>query len=183
LLLAEQVETGLNHAIEQSRLPVIAACNGHTLGGGAVLALACDIRLAASSARFGFPEVQLGAFASGSGTQRLPRLVGRGRALDLLLTGRTIDAVEAERIGLVEAVVPDADLLARALDLAEEIARQPAAAIAASKRCVVEGLRYGETVGLALELELSVATGLSADAVEGQRAFIEKRPPRFRSSR
>lgn len=93
LLENEHVEAGLNAAIEGSRLPVIAACNGFTLGGGAVLALACDIRLAAESAKFGFPEVKVGAFASGSGTQRLARLVGRGRALDLLLTGRTIDEI------------------------------------------------------------------------------------------
>jgi enoyl-CoA hydratase/carnithine racemase len=179
LLLSEQIETGLNRAIEQSRLPVIAACNGYTLGGGAVLALACDLRIAAASARFGFPEVNVGAFASGSGTQRLPRLIGRGRALDLLLTGRIIDAREAERLGLVDMVAPDSDLVARALDLAEEIAHKPAAAITASKRCIVEGLRYGEAAGLALELELSVATGLTADAVEGQRAFLEKRPARF----
>jgi enoyl-CoA hydratase/carnithine racemase len=180
LLLSEQIETGLNRAIEDSPLPVIAACNGHTLGGGAVLALACDLRLAGASARFGFPEVNVGAFASGSGTQRLPRLIGPGRALHLLLTGRIVDAAEAERIGLVDAVVADAELLGRALDLAEEIARKSPAALTASKRCVVEGLRHGEAAGLALELELSVATGLSAEAIEGQRAFVEKRPPRFK---
>src|SRR3989339_168235 len=102
LLENDYWEAGLNQAIEDARFPVLAACNGHTLGGGAVLALACDIRVAAASAKFGFPEVKVGAFASGSGTQRLPRLVGRGRALDLLLSGRVIDANEALRIGMVE---------------------------------------------------------------------------------
>ncbi len=95
LLENDYWESGLNLLIEDARFPVIAACNGHTLGGGAVLALACDFRVAASSAKFGFPEVKVGAFASGSGTQRLPRLVGRGRALELLLTGRVITAEEA----------------------------------------------------------------------------------------
>jgi enoyl-CoA hydratase/carnithine racemase len=183
LLHADTVESELNQAIEDSRLPVLAACNGHTLGGGAVLAMACDIRMAAESARFGFPEVKVGAFASGSGTQRLPQLVGRGRALELLLTGRVIDAGEAERLGLVQAVIPDAALLSRALDLAAEIAAMPAAAVAASKRCVIEGLRFGTGIGLARELALVVEVGLSADAIEGQRAFIEKRPARFSSER
>lgn len=104
LLENDYVEAGLNAAIENSRLPILAAINGFAFGGGAVLALACDIRIAAQSAKFGFPEVKVGAFASGSGTQRLPRLIGRGRALDLLMTGRTIDAEEALRIGLVEYV-------------------------------------------------------------------------------
>jgi len=105
-LHADMVESDLNQAIEDSRLAVLAACNGHTLGGGAVLALACDIRLAAESARFGFPEVKVGAFASGGGTQRLPRMVGRGRALELLLTGRVIDADEAERVGASRGRLP-----------------------------------------------------------------------------
>lgn len=179
LLEAEHVENDLNEAIEASRLPVIAACNGHTLGGGAVLALACDMRLAAKSAHFGFPEVKVAAFASGGGTQRLARLVGRGRAMDLLLTGRIIDAAEALSIGLVEFVVPDDELLERALQIAGEIAAKPAAAIAASKRCVNVGLRDGVAAGMALESELAVELGLGADAAEGQAAFIEKREPCF----
>ena len=122
LLENDYVEAGLNAAIENSRLPVIAAVNGFALGGGAVLTLACDIRMASHSAKFGFPEVKVGAFASGSGTQRLPRLVGRGRALDLLMTGRTIDARESLRIGLIEYLVPDEELLNQALELASTIA-------------------------------------------------------------
>jgi len=179
LLENEYVETGLNAAIENSRLPIIAACNGHTLGGGAVLALACDIRVASDSAHFGFPEVKVGAFASGSGTQRLPQLVGRGRALDLLLTARTINAQEALAIGLVEYVVPKKDLLAFALELAEQIASNAAPAVAASKRCVITGLREGIEAGLAQERKLRVETGAGPDAIEGRKAFLEKRPPRF----
>jgi enoyl-CoA hydratase/carnithine racemase len=179
LLENEYVEAGLNAAIEDSRLPVIAALNGHALGGGAVLALACDIRIAAESLQIGFPEVKVGAFASGSGTQRLPRLVGRGRALDLLLTGKTIGAEEALRIGLVEYVVPDQELVDRALELAGQIAENSGPAVSATKRCVNTGLRDGYEAGLAQERELRVKTGPGPDAVEGRNAFLEKRPPRF----
>ncbi|MGD8753568.1 MAG: enoyl-CoA hydratase-related protein [Anaerolineales bacterium] len=180
LLENEYVEAGLNAAIEASRLPVIAAVNGFALGGGAVLAMACDIRMAAESAKFGFPEVKVGAFASGSGTQRLPRLVGRGRALDLLLTGRTINAPEALEVGLVEYVVSDDELLERALELASQIAANSAPAVAASKRCVNVGLREGFEAGLALERKLRVETGRGPDAVEGRQAFLEKRQPDFK---
>ena len=179
LLENDYWEAGLNQAIEDARFPVIAACNGHTLGGGAVLALACDIRVAAASAKFGFPEVKVGAFASGSGTQRLPRLVGRGRALDLLLTGRVIDAAEALSYGLVEYLFPDAEMIERTLEMAEGIAAFPGPATAATKRCVNVGLREGIRAGLALEQELRIRTGRGADASEGRQAFLEKRPARF----
>lgn len=179
LLENEYIEAGLNAAVENSTLPIIAACNGFTLGGGAVLALACDIRIAAQSAKFGFPEVKVGAFASGSGTQRLPRLVGRGRALDLLLTGRTIDASEALEIGLIEYIVPDEQLLDQALDLAAQIAANAFPSVSATKRCVNIGLRDGFEAGLALERQLRVETGTGPDAAEGKAAFLEKRPPKF----
>ena len=179
LLENDYVEAGLNAAIENSRLPIIAAVNGFALGGGAVLTLACDIRMAAQSAKFGFPEVKVGAFASGSGTQRLPRLVGRGRALDLLMTGRTIDADEALRIGLVEYVVPDAALLDQALELATAIAANAAPAVSASKYCVTTGLKDGFEAGQTAERELRVKTGRGHDALEGRNAFLEKRKPEF----
>ncbi|HMN87397.1 MAG TPA: enoyl-CoA hydratase-related protein, partial [Bauldia sp.] len=121
---------------------------------------------------------KVGAFASGSGTQRLARLIGRGRALLLLMTGRLIDADEAFRLGIVEEVA-DGDAVEAALSLAAEIAAMPPAAVAASKRCVNGGLRDGHAAGMALEAEHVVSLGLSADAAEGQRAFIEKRAPRF----
>jgi enoyl-CoA hydratase/carnithine racemase len=179
LLEAQRVEQGLCMALADSRLPVIAACNGLTLGGGLVLACACDIRLAALSARFGVPEVNVGTFASGSGTQLLPRLIGPGRAMTLLLTGEIVDAAAALRLGLVEEVVADDALLDRALEIATRLAAFPAGAVAASKRCVNVGLREGIAAGLLLEAELSVAVGMSDDAAEGQQAFLEKRPPRF----
>jgi len=179
LLENDYVEADLNAAIEHSRLPVIAAINGFALGGGAVLTLACDIRVAAESAKFGFPEVKVGAFASGSGTQRLPRLVGRGRALDLLLTGRTIDAQEALQIGLVEYVVPDEVLLDHALKLAATIADNAPLAVSASKHCVTVGLRDGFEAGLAAEREMRIQTGRGPDAIEGRTAFLEKRKPNF----
>jgi enoyl-CoA hydratase/carnithine racemase len=182
LLENDYWEAGLNQALEEARFPIIAVCNGHTLGGGAVLALACDFRMASTSAKFGFPEVKVGAFASGSGTQRLPRLVGRGRALELLLTGRVIPAEEALQIGLVEYVYPDEVLQEKALELATLIASYPGGATAATKNCVNTGLREGWQTGLALESDLRVKTGRGPDAVEGRQAFLEKRTPKFNRS-
>lgn len=179
LLENEYVEAGLNAAIETSRLPIIAVLNGFTLGGGAVLALACDIRIAGQSCKLGFPEINVGAFASGSGTQRLPRIVGRGRALDLLLTGRTIDADEALQYGLVEYVVPDETLLSFTLDYAEKIAGFSGPVASATKYCVNVGLREGFEAGLAAEREGRIQTGRGPDALEGRQAFLEKRPPKF----
>ncbi len=173
-------DQNLNLALEDSPLAVVAACNGLTLGGGNELALACDIRLAATSARFGFPEVKVGAFASAGGTQRLPMAVGPGRAMELLLTGRLLDAPEALAIGLVEEVVDDDRLLERALDLAEAIAEGPAVSIAATKRCVVKGLREGRASGHNLENDLTVEVGMTDEAAEGQVAFLEKRTPQWR---
>jgi enoyl-CoA hydratase/carnithine racemase len=179
LLENDYWESALNQMIEDCRFPVIAACNGHALGGGAVLALACDFRVASASARFGFPEVKVGAFASGSGTQRLPRLVGRGRALDLLLTGRVISAEEALQYGLVEYVFPDQEMLDKTIELAKLIGSYSGPVTAATKRCVNGGLREGWQAGLALESDLRVKTGRGADAMEGRNAFLEKRDPQF----
>jgi enoyl-CoA hydratase/carnithine racemase len=179
LLENDYWESNLNQMIEDARFPVIAACNGHALGGGAVLALACDFRVAASSAKFGFPEVKVGAFASGSGTQRLPRLVGRGRALELLLTGRVINADEAFQYGLVEYVYPDSDMLEKTVELAEQIASYSGPVTAATKLSVNRGLRDGWQTGLALESDLRVKTGKGPDASEGRMAFLEKREPKF----
>jgi enoyl-CoA hydratase/carnithine racemase len=178
---AARVDQALNLLLETSRLPVIAALNGLALGGGLELALACDIRIAAASARMGVPEVMVGAFASGGGTQRLPRTVGPGRALELLLTGRIVEADEALRLGLVEEVVPDEEVVARAVALGERIASMPVPGIAATKACVQVGLREGRLPGHRLENELTVTVGLTEDAIEGQRAFVEKREPRFGS--
>ena len=176
---ARRVETRLNEAIERGPVPVIAACNGHTLGGGAIMALACDFRIAARSATFGVPEVKLGAMPTASGTLRLPALIGRGQALRMILTGQPIDAAEALRIGLVEELVDDDRLEARALELAAQIAAVSPQAVSAARRCVSAGLRLGFQVGLLMEEELTVPLGLSDDAIEGKAAFVEKRAPRF----
>ena len=179
LLENDYWESTLNQMIEDARFPILAVCNGFTFGGGAVLSLACDFRIAAETAKFGFPEVKVGAFASGSGTQRLPRLVGRGRALDLLLTGRTVDAAEALQIGLVEHVFPAEKLMEEALKIAKTIASYSRTSIESTKKCVNTGLRQGMEKGLALESDLRVRTGGNADALEGRNAFLEKRPPNF----
>lgn len=179
LLAAEHEEQSLNDQIERARFAVIAACNGHCHGGGLVLALACDLRIAAQSVVFSLPEVKVGAFASGSGTQRLAQFLGKGRTLDMLLTGRVLGAEEALALGLIDRLAPDDELLAAATALASEIAALPAGAIEASKRCVNEGLRHGWAHGMRLEAEYAVSLGLSEDAAEGQRAFLEKRLPRF----
>ena len=179
LLENDYWESNLNQMIEDARFPVIAACNGHALGGGAVLALACDFRIAAASAKFGFPEVKVGAFASGSGTQRLPRLVGRGRAMDLLLTGRVISAENALSFGLVEYVFPDDGFMEEVMKIAQTIASYSGLVTAATKSCVNTGLRAGIAAGQAAESDLRVKTGRGPDAVEGRAAFLEKRPPHF----
>jgi enoyl-CoA hydratase/carnithine racemase len=179
LLENDYWESSLNQMLEDARFPIIAACNGHTLGGGAVLALACDFRTAAESAKFGFPEVKVGAFASGSGTQRLPRLVGRGRAMELLLTGRVITAQEAMQYGLVEYIFPDAIFMEEVLKIAHTIASYSGLVTAATKKCVTVGLREGMKAGLAMESDLRVKTGRGDDAIEGRTAFLEKRPPHF----
>ena len=179
LLENDYWESGLNQMIEDARFPVIAACNGHALGGGAVLALACDFRIAAESAKFGFPEVKVGAFASGSGTQRLPKLVGRGRALELLLTGRVINAQEALQFGLVEYVFPDALFYDEAMTIARLIASYSGQVTAATKRCVNVGIADGTEAGQKMESDLRVKTGRGSDAIEGRSAFLEKRPPKF----
>lgn len=179
LLAAARREQELYARLETSRLPILAACNGLTLGGGLEFALACDVRNGGASATFALPEVRVGALASGGGTQRLARQVGVGRALELMLTGRTIEASEALAIGLVQRVEADDDLLDSTLEEGALIASLPAMAVSATKRCVYEGILRGPAAGFALELEESAEVGVSADAVEGQRAFVEKRPPRF----
>ena len=177
---ARLAETNLNETIEKGPVPVIAACNGYTLGGGAVMALACDFRVAARSTKIGLPEVMLGAMPTATGTMRLPLLVGRGAALKLILTGEPVEADEALRIGLFDEVVDDAELLPRALAVASRIASASPRAVMAARRCVSTALREGYAAGLAMEAELTVPLGLSDDAIEGKAAFVEKRQPIFR---
>lgn len=166
--------------LERSGTPVVAAVNGFALGGGCELAMACTLRLAADTAQFGQPEVDLGLIPGFGGTQRLVRLVGRGRALELMLTGRRIGAAEAERIGLVTRVVPAADLLTEAIGLARELASRAPIAVRYILGAVYEGADQPHELaerGEAAYFGLAAATD---DMREGTRAFLEKRTPVFR---
>jgi enoyl-CoA hydratase len=166
-------------AVERCPKPVIAAVNGFCLGGGMELALACDIRIASSAARFGQPEVNLGIIPGGGGTQRLPRVVGLGGALRLILSGDLIDANEALRLRLVEEVLEPAQLLDRALALAESIASKSPVAVAAAKEATRAALSLPLERGLELETALFQLCFASEDKVEGVRAFLEKRAANF----
>jgi len=159
--------------------PTIASINGYALGGGCELALACDVRIAARSARLGQPEIKLGLIPGGGGTQRLPRLVGPSRALWLVLTGELIDATEAERIGLVDEVVEDGALAARSLEVAHAIAAHSPVALSLAKAAIRASFEAPLAAGLQYERELFITAFASDDRVEGVRAFLEKRAPRF----
>ena len=160
--------------------PTIASINGYALGGGCELALACDIRIAADTARLGQPEVNLALLPGGGGTQRLPRLVGLGRAMRLILTGELIDAQEALRIGLVDEVVPTGDLVRRTEELAESIARHSPVALKLIKQAVRASAEMPLSAGLGLERELFITAFASDDRKEGVEAFLEKRTPAFK---
>jgi enoyl-CoA hydratase len=160
--------------------PTIAMINGFALGGGCELALACDIRVAAQSARLGQPEIKLGILPGGGGTQRLPRLVGAGKAMRLILTGEILGAEEAERIGLVDLVVADAELRPRTLELARMLAAYSPLALQLAKSAVRMASEAPLAAGLAFERESFTTAFASEDRVEGMRAFLEKRAPEFR---
>jgi len=166
-------------AIERCPTPVIAAVNGFCLGGGMELALSCDIRIASASARFGQPEVNLGIIPGGGGTQRLPRIVGLGAALKMILTGEMIGADEALRLGLVNEVLDPSALLDRALALAETIAAKSPVAVAAAKEATRAALNLPLDDGLKLETALFQLCFASDDRAEGVRAFLEKRAAQF----
>ncbi len=166
-------------AIERSPKPVIAAVNGFCLGGGMELALACDIRIASANAKFGQPEVNLGIIPGGGGTQRLPRVVGLGAALRMILTGELIDATEALRLRLVEEVLPPEQLMPRAVQLADLIASKSPVAIAAAKEATRASLNMSLDDGMKLETALFQLCFSSEDKAEGVRAFLEKRAANF----
>jgi enoyl-CoA hydratase len=165
--------------VEQLGKPVIAAVNGFALGGGCELAMACTLRVAADSARFGQPEINLGLIPGYGGTQRLPRLVGRGRALDLLLRGQPIDAAEAYRIGLVDRVVPAAEVRGAAIALAAELAGKAPQAVRAILDAVGRGLDMALADAQRYEAALFALVAGTDDMKEGTRAFLEKRKPSF----
>jgi len=160
--------------------PVIAAINGFALGGGCETAMACTIRIAVETAKFGQPEVKLGLLPGGGGTQRLPRLVGKGRALQLILTGDMITAQEAYRIGLVNEVVTAANLIPRAEAILKQIFANAPVAIKYSLEAVNKGLEGSQNEGLALEASFFGLCAGTEDKKEGTSAFLEKRAPQFR---
>jgi enoyl-CoA hydratase len=175
-LLAHRTYT----AIEQSSKPFIAAVNGYALGGGCELSMACDMRIASENAKFGQPEINIGILPGFGGTQRLPRLVGKGLALEIILSGDMVDATEALRIGLVNRVVPQSELAEVARQLARKIAAKGRIAIQLCKAAVGNGLEMDLTKACAYEAELFGYSFSTADQKEGMSAFLEKRVAVFR---
>ena len=165
--------------IENLGKPVIAAVNGFALGGGCETAMACTIRVASENARFGQPEVKLGLIPGGGGTQRMPRLIGKCRALQIILSGEIIGAQEAYRIGLVNEVVPAADLITRAEAILKQIFFNAPLAVKFSLEAVNKGLEMSQAEGLSLEASLFGLCAGTEDKKEGTQAFLQKRAPRF----
>lgn len=176
---AQIVSLRLSQTLLQLRKPVVAAINGDALGQGLELALACDIRLASRGARLGLPQVKQGIMPWDGGTQLLPRLVGRARAMELILTSRILTAREAQQIGLVSKVVASADLSAEAQALAEKLASAGPIASRYTKEAVVKGLDMPLEQGLSLEADLSILLHSTKDRAEGVRSFLERRKPSF----
>ena len=167
-------------AAEDFPKPIIAMINGFCLGGGCELALSCDIRVASDKARFGQPEINLGIIPGGGGTQRLTRLVGEGKAMQMILTGEMINADEAYRIGLVSEVYPAAELEAKTMEMANKIAEKSPIALAMAKMSVKNAARMNLREGLDAEIDLFALCFSSEDKEEGVRAFLEKRKPEFK---
>ena len=170
----------LCNQIENCGVPVIAAVNGIAAGGGCELALACHIRIVSGDARFSLPETKLGLIPGYGGTQRLARGIGNGRALEMMLTGTTLDAAQALQFGLINHIAPAGELLAQAESLAHEISKLAPLAIRACLEAVIQGNELPLAEGLALEAKLFAGLFASDDVREGTRAFLEKRPPAFK---
>ena len=167
-------------SVKHTRKPVIAAVAGYALGGGCELAMMCDLIIAADTAKFGQPEITIGTIPGMGGTQRLPRAVGKARAMDMCLTGRMIDAAEAERSGLVARVVPAAALLDEALAVAAKIARHSLPAVLKIKESINRAYESSLADGLLFERREFHSTFALEDQKEGMRAFVEKRKPDFK---
>jgi enoyl-CoA hydratase len=165
--------------LAHARKPVVAAVAGFALGGGCELAMQCDIIIAADTAKFGQPEIKLGIIPGIGGTQRLTRAVGKAKAMDLILTGRMMDAAEAERSGLVARVVPAADLLAEAMKTADTIAALSLPSVMAAKETVNRAFEISLAEGVAFERRVFHALFATDDQKEGMAAFVEKRPAKF----
>lgn len=179
-LHSSQAFQAVFNRIERLPKPVIAAVNGYCLGAACELALACDMIFASDRARFGQPEINLGFIPGGGGTQRLPRLVGRARAKELIYTGEMIDAHEAHRIGLVNKVFPPAELMAGARKFAQQVTSKGAVSLELAKKVIDGGYEADLPSGLALEAEAFGLCFGTEDKTEGVRAFLEKRQPRFK---
>ena len=162
------------------RKPVIAAVAGYALGGGCELAMMCDFIIAAENASFGQPEINLGTFPGSGGTQRLPNAVGKSKAMDMILTGRSMDASEAERIGLVSRIVPLSDLIDESLAVANKIASFSKPAVTMAKEAVNRSFETSLSEGILFERRLFYSTFSLEDQKEGMAAFVEKRTPKFR---
>ena len=183
--------SGRAHALEGQRVfqlienlgkPVIAAINGYALGGGCEMAMACTIRIAADTARIGLPEVTLGMLPGYAGTQRLARLVGKGKAMEIILTGTPVTADEAVRIGLVNRVVPASTLMTEARGLAEQLATQPPIAMRYILSAINQGLEMPFAEACVFEATLFGLIASTDDMREGTRAFLEKRKPQFKGT-
>jgi enoyl-CoA hydratase len=168
--------------IEDLPIPAIGAVNGYALGGGLELALACSIRICSDNAQFGAPEVKLGIIPGDGGTQRLPRLVGLGRAMEMILTGDFIDAQEAYRIGLVNKVVSPDELIGKTMDLARKIASRPPLAVRFAKEAANRSMEGATLAGFTLESYLHALSCTTEDKKEGVSAFLEKRKGKFKGN-
>jgi enoyl-CoA hydratase len=167
------------HRVAAARKPVIAAVSGFALGGGCELALQCDLIIAAENAKFGQPEIKLGIIPGIGGTQRLTRAVGKAKAMDLILTGRMMDAQEAERSGLVARIVPLANLMEEALKAADMIASMSLPSVLAAKEAVNAALETSLAEGIRFERRIFHSLFATADQKEGMAAFVAKRPAKF----
>ena len=165
--------------IEKMKKPVIAAINGHAVGAGLEIALACDMRIASATAKLGLPEVKVGTIAGAGGTQRLSRLIGLGAALEIILTGELVEGTQAQSIGLVNKVVSSEQVVPAALAMAQTIACRAPLSVQASKLAVRKGFAMEMENALDLEAQYSRMLATTADREEGMKAFIEKRQPRF----
>jgi enoyl-CoA hydratase/carnithine racemase len=168
------------NALDNFPRPTIAAVNGFALGGGCELALACDLRIAADTAQLGLPEITLGLFPGGGGTQRLPRLIGEARAKELMFLGDPVSAREAMQIGLVNRLVPAPDLMDETMKLAQKLASRPGVAVNLIKQAVDRGVQVSLEEGLKIEADLFDRVFLTQDVQEGVSAFIEKRKAQFK---
>lgn len=180
-VVAEDMFAEINSIYARVRKPVIAAVAGYALGGGCEIAMACDFIIAAENAKFGQPEIKLGVIPGIGGSQRLTKIVGKSKAMDMMLTGRMMDAVEAERAGLVSRIAPTEDLLETVMEIASTIAELSGPSVAMAKEATNRALESSLAEGLLFERRLFHSLFATEDQKEGMNAFIEKRQPQFKN--